>query len=338
MSHEVIRAPFDYSDWDVALRSSDRVLFRLHKIILRKASPIFEDMFSLPIDPNDNAAGELQTIDMTENANTIERLLRLCYPVPEPVITNTPINELVALLEAMRKYEMQDFTSAVEQQLLIRLESKTVESLRAYAIAYLYKMRRLAEAAARTLLDHGALEPTSMPPEYSTIPASAIWVLARYRRECRKVVDIILDNNVECWTSRGSLLSPRGNVSNVKRSWVWVECPNRAHRSSGATHETTTRMKISEWWFTYKTAAKEALEVSPRGEVVTRLSVLQPAIEQAQASGCPRCSKGAWKDLTEFSQLLATEIDQRMSSVSSTSVLNEFSGDEPPHFVFPTTY
>ncbi|KAI0798474.1 hypothetical protein BC629DRAFT_1500088, partial [Irpex lacteus] len=41
-------APFNEDDADVIIRSKDNLHFRVHKLFLMKASPVFEGMFSLP--------------------------------------------------------------------------------------------------------------------------------------------------------------------------------------------------------------------------------------------------------------------------------------------------
>ena len=72
-------SPFSFPAGDVILRSADNVNFRVHTILLSLASPFFHDMFSLP-----QTSKELQTIQMTENADVLVAILRLIYPFEEP--------------------------------------------------------------------------------------------------------------------------------------------------------------------------------------------------------------------------------------------------------------
>lgn len=67
---------------DIILRSSGPkfVEFRTHRTILSIASPVFETMFSLPQPRVDKS---LPVCDLSEDANTIDALLRLIYPVDE---------------------------------------------------------------------------------------------------------------------------------------------------------------------------------------------------------------------------------------------------------------
>lgn len=67
---------------DIILRSSGpkSVEFRAHRVILSIASPVFETMFSLPQPVADKS---LPVCDLSEDANTVEVLLRLIYPMEE---------------------------------------------------------------------------------------------------------------------------------------------------------------------------------------------------------------------------------------------------------------
>jgi len=77
--------PHDFdnsSTGDVILRSGGPKVaeFRVHKVILSIASPVFEEMFSLPQPATEE---DLPVCDIFEDAATVEALLRLVYPVEE---------------------------------------------------------------------------------------------------------------------------------------------------------------------------------------------------------------------------------------------------------------
>lgn len=67
---------------DIILRSGGPkvVEFRAHRVILSIASPVFETMFSLP---QPGVEKSLPVCDLSEDANTLEVLLRFIYPVEE---------------------------------------------------------------------------------------------------------------------------------------------------------------------------------------------------------------------------------------------------------------
>ena len=67
---------------DIILRSGGpkAVEFRAHRAILAIASPVFELMFSLPQPGTEKS---LPVCDLSEDAKTVDGLLRLIYPVEE---------------------------------------------------------------------------------------------------------------------------------------------------------------------------------------------------------------------------------------------------------------
>ncbi len=74
------RSPLSFPDGDIILRSADGVDLRLHTTLLSVASPFFRDMFSLP-----QTSNEVQMIEMTEKADVLVAILRVIYPLEEPV-------------------------------------------------------------------------------------------------------------------------------------------------------------------------------------------------------------------------------------------------------------
>lgn len=82
-------SPFDSdSGADVVLLSSDGFEFRARMAILSFASPVFDDMFSLPQPGSDKEKQyphhkpPLPLIQLSETKVVIDILLRYCYPVP----------------------------------------------------------------------------------------------------------------------------------------------------------------------------------------------------------------------------------------------------------------
>ncbi len=99
--------PFDKSSADIVLRSADLVDFLVHSHILIVASSVFEAILSLPHTPSQDA----RTVDgrpvivLTEDSNTIETLLLMCYPVEKEEVSRT-VSEMELYLKAALKYEM----------------------------------------------------------------------------------------------------------------------------------------------------------------------------------------------------------------------------------------
>ena len=102
--HVDVSPPFCANDTDIAIRSLGTYEFRVHKLILSLASPIFKDMFTLPQPPADNP-GVLPHVDVEESAVTWKHILLTIYPTPNPVIDD--LEDLESLLFTAKKYEMQ---------------------------------------------------------------------------------------------------------------------------------------------------------------------------------------------------------------------------------------
>lgn len=96
MLPSLAEAPFDDKPLaDLVIVTSDNVEFYLLKGILMVASPFFRDMFSLVQPAKEHVSVELDRVPISENKETFDTLIRLCYPVDDPVITDTPLLEKV---------------------------------------------------------------------------------------------------------------------------------------------------------------------------------------------------------------------------------------------------
>lgn len=142
-------APFDDAGADTILRTCDGVHFYVYRIVLSLGSPFFKSMFSLtqPASP----AGTLTSpkgqpiIDVQENSRTLDHLLRLCYPIPDPVIQ--AIGDIGDVLEAAMKYEMEQSITLMKKLLH---KGSADQPLEVFAVACRLDMEEEAVAAART--------------------------------------------------------------------------------------------------------------------------------------------------------------------------------------------
>ncbi|KAI0779444.1 hypothetical protein C8Q74DRAFT_692093 [Fomes fomentarius] len=161
-----VRAPFDDADANIIVRSSDGVDFRLYKNVLAKASPVFRDMFTLPASSSSSSESpeDPQTISLSENAETLDALFRLCYPVEHPVFT--AFEHVRAVLEAAEKYDMTSLVGNLEEYFVPFLDS---EPLRTYATGYFLQSREIARAAAKRLLEDPEFAAPDVPPPSSTV-------------------------------------------------------------------------------------------------------------------------------------------------------------------------
>lgn len=136
-----IRAPFsDDPGADLVLISCDNFKFRVRTSILSLASPIINDMLSLPqpasVEKNKAFAPDvisLPSVQLSETAQVIDLLLRYSYPVSNPR-NGVDLDALVSVLSASEKYEMYFVREEVE--LLIK---KSYAKDPRYCMLYLHR-------------------------------------------------------------------------------------------------------------------------------------------------------------------------------------------------------
>jgi hypothetical protein len=92
-------------------------------------------MFTLHEPPNAETIDGLQVVDLSEDAETLNSLMSLLYPVP-PEIPKTNDN-ILALLAASQKFDMASVQSSIRAQVKHKglLSPKGAEAFRVYALA-----------------------------------------------------------------------------------------------------------------------------------------------------------------------------------------------------------
>jgi len=183
MSSTAFGPPFDHDDADLILRSSDKVDFHVHKIILSLSSPFFKTMFSLPR-PNESFSEKQQPIiDMSEGRTTISALLTFIYPaVVSDASEFDSLDEIMDALEAAKKYEM-----AVASQRLIQqfAESKFVKDdpVMAFCVAHSRKSGDAARIAAVASLQY-PMSLDNIADKLQHVDGVALYLLYKFHRAC----------------------------------------------------------------------------------------------------------------------------------------------------------
>jgi hypothetical protein len=126
------QAPFDDARADLILQSSDKVHFRVFKIILSLASPIFNDMFSIPSPPIHD---EVQVVPLSEHSTALDVALRHIYPVRTPTAEGNTLHYASILAEFARKYQVEALDKFITYYLA---ESAERDPVGVYAIAATY--------------------------------------------------------------------------------------------------------------------------------------------------------------------------------------------------------
>ncbi|KAI0730779.1 hypothetical protein C8Q76DRAFT_598947, partial [Earliella scabrosa] len=140
--------PFTKPTADVILRSVDKIEFRVHKLILSEASPVFEGMWSLPQPsgsrPSDDSTA-LSVVDLPETGRTLNHLLRICYPFADPVLDS--IDDIARVVETATKYEMKGAIARGAAMLNERCSSHQ-QALKTYVAASRLGLVGVAQRAA----------------------------------------------------------------------------------------------------------------------------------------------------------------------------------------------
>ena len=99
---------------NVILQSSDKVNYRVHKLVLALCSPFFEDMLSLPQPPDDEIVDGLPVVQLSEDSGVLNCLVSLLYPIL-PVIPGS-YKQVFTLLTACQKYDMVSLQSFIRTE------------------------------------------------------------------------------------------------------------------------------------------------------------------------------------------------------------------------------
>jgi len=162
---------FNVQNGDVILRTqgSPNRDFRVHKLILTLASPLFVDMFSLPQPAGSGGEGELPVVDVTDPPQALDLVLRHIYPsfIP-PNIDNLDL--LVEGLVVTDKYNIESARALLRMQLTKFINDAP---LRVYAIASRFGFDEEAEAASSLTTTRYLPALTELPDDMKYLPISA---------------------------------------------------------------------------------------------------------------------------------------------------------------------
>ncbi|KAF5393082.1 hypothetical protein D9757_001264 [Collybiopsis confluens] len=99
---------FNSSDADVIFRSSDNVLFRLHKQNLECTTGGFPPA-NTPSHPDD-------IVSLSESAKVLETLFTAAYPLPFPSMRDLDFDSLLELADAAEKYQVFSIIQACRRE------------------------------------------------------------------------------------------------------------------------------------------------------------------------------------------------------------------------------
>lgn len=185
---------FDAPDGDIILRALNPLAhrdFRVHKLILSLASPVFRDMFGIP-QPRANAINvDTEIVEMTDPPRALDLVLRLIYPFPPPTVDSLDL--LVESLVITDKYNIEGARARLREPLKRFIRESP---LRVYAVASRFGFNEEAEMASSLTTSIFLPALTNLPDDLKYIPAPTyhklIMLHESHRDEIEDAVDAVL--------------------------------------------------------------------------------------------------------------------------------------------------
>ena len=114
-------------------------------------------------------------VDLPEESQTLDRLLRLCYPVRAPVLDN--LSDIHSILSAAMKYEMDAATALMREKLVTFIEYKPYH---VWALACTLELEEEALQAAKACSNVPC--PQKLPDVFKAVTAGEYFRLRKFLR------------------------------------------------------------------------------------------------------------------------------------------------------------
>ena len=183
---------FEDPDADVILCSCDHQEFRVPKLYVIKVSPVLRELIQSASSSHDaKTTTPLPSIQLSDSGVTLSSLLTFVLPIP-PVIPST-IEQIMILLSAAQKYQMDLVLSYIRSIVgsrdppFIRPET----AFRVYSLAQTYGLRQETLHAARTTLTF-SFTLQDLESELATIPGVYLHELWKYYQKVRAYLTLDL--------------------------------------------------------------------------------------------------------------------------------------------------
>ena len=210
---------FNVPDGDIILRALSPLThrdFRVHKLILSLASPVFRDMFGIPQPRANELNADIEIIEMTDPPRALDLVLRLIYPFPPPTVDSLDL--LVEGLVITDKYNIEGARARLREPLNRFIGEAP---LRVYAIASRFGFNEEAEAASSLTTSIFLPAHTDLPDDLKYVPAPTyhklIMLHEKHRDEIEDAVDGVLfePTCLECKVAK-ALAEPRMRTKLVR--------------------------------------------------------------------------------------------------------------------------
>ncbi|KAI0945161.1 hypothetical protein AcV7_001775 [Taiwanofungus camphoratus] len=179
--------PFDSPDADLILQTHLDTRFLVSKSIIMAGSDYFRRLLSSY--PLSSSASPTIIDNMPESGATIETILRLTYPVPEPILCD--LDDVCDAYEAAKKYQMSKAQYSL-RRMFSASRFMDVEPVRVYAIARRFGLEDVAENAAKHVLKSPPVWPNY--EEFNDISAREYHALIKLHRKRGSAAAACLDD------------------------------------------------------------------------------------------------------------------------------------------------
>ncbi|OJT11392.1 hypothetical protein TRAPUB_12087 [Trametes pubescens] len=286
-------SPFDKPSADFVLRTADHVDFHIRRAILEEASVVFANMFA----DADGGPSGAPFVPLTECSQTIDTLLRMCYPVSDPEFAS--LDELKPVMEAARKYQMDDLMPTFTRRLITL---SALFPLQAYALALQYGMEDTARVAAKHCLS--LTHPWPYVAELERISGGAYFRLLDYQAKCAQTAQATVRSTV--W------------LKDYRFTWLtctFRDCPRLDVPEAlvpGA-RDANDIYAGRPWFSAHLNRTQALLATRPSRSAVDHPDAYEQVVRDA--ADCPTCRYNILTDVRRFHAELANELEKRVCKV-----------------------
>ncbi|KAI0694561.1 hypothetical protein C8T65DRAFT_666574 [Cerioporus squamosus] len=289
-------SPFNRPSEDVILQSSDGLELYVNRWVLRDASTVFADMFDVP-QPSVAIGQSSEAIDgahaisdtklpppaptpplipVSEDGETLEQLLKLCYPLAVPPLFPT-FASVKPVLVAANKYHIDHVLDLLRPRLQ---HFSATQPVHVYAFAARYGMLMLMKDAARDFL----MLPNMWcyAGELDGITGTEYHRLLMYRNRCSAALQELI-------------------ATPLRTYFVEPDSCCREHRCEAA------------WFRAYWDKLGTLLHATPSPEAVHDPKLTEEMLKKAIS--CSTCKDKVFRHLRRFSELFIADVEKRVLKV-----------------------
>ena len=310
-------APFDHPLADVILRSSDNIDFRVFKLFLSLASPVFETMFSLPQhsegdNPDEGTTDGLPVVPVSEDSKRLDALLRFCYPstlAEDPSLENFAF--ITEILETAKKYSMDSIERTVSKAMFAPMPNiLEVNSLSCFSVARRAGLQEQCMLAAK----HSLREPL-IPGRFEGIQfISSIDLLAllTYHQNCANAV-LGLQANLTWIQSH----------YRERNAAAWMfGCGTCNFGRSVPGKYILFGNYLPPWWEDFMNDTFMGLRDRPCAQTVEKRAEEAVQNYRRTYTSCPRCPSLISGGIREFVTLFTNKVEEATANVSPIPFAN----------------